>query len=231
MKKIWVLTLPLSIMLLSGMGWRYKSDHAGLKFFGTLEMTEYSLGARVAGKLTSVTVREGDQVEAGEVMATLDRFEQNQKDYLRTQKLFQKGGTTEQEVERAGLNVEDQRIISPVKGVVLIKVHELGEIVAAGAPVVVIGDRSDLWVKIYIPEGLINKMKLKQSAILHFDGLNESFSGFVNFIAPLAEFTPRNVQTAEERITQTFAVKIKIENPPDYLRPGVAADVTIDIQE
>ena len=68
---------------------------------------------------------------------------------------------------------------------------------------------------------------MDQKATLHFDGIQESFKGHISFIAHQAEFTPRNVQTPEERITQTFAVKVKIEEPPDYLRPGVSCDVTL----
>ena len=53
----------------------------------------------------------------------------------------------------------------------------------------------------------------------------------MSYIASQAEFTPRNVQTEEERITQTFAVKVTLDDPPEYLRPGVAADVTIQMEE
>ena len=67
-----------------------------------------------------------------------------------------------------------------------------------------------------------------QSAEIRFDGINEKFVGHVSFITPRAEITPRNVQTQEERVTQTFAVKVRLDSPVDYLRPGVAADVYFD---
>jgi HlyD family secretion protein len=105
---------------------------------------------------------------------------------------------------------------------VLVKVREVGETLPAGAPGVVVGDRNDMWVKIYVPEGMINQIVMGQSAAVTFDGLKESFQGHVSFVAPKAEFTPRNIQTPEERATQTFAVKITLDQPPAFLRPGIA---------
>ena len=198
-----------------------------LKFSGTLELTEHSLGAKVAGRISSLSVDEGSIVNKGEMIATLDRYEQAKRDYERTQEIFKQGGTTQQNLENSALTLEDQQVVSPVDGVVLVKVHEVGETLSAGSFVVVVGDRSSLWVRIYVPEGIINTIRMNQSATLRFDGLEQSFKGRVTFIASEAEFTPRNVQTREERVTQTFAVKITIDNPPDFLRPGVAAEVQL----
>ncbi len=199
-----------------------------MKFSGTLELTEHALGAKVAGRITTLTVQEGEDVKRGQLLSTMDRYEQARKDYERTQNLVKQGGATQQSLEYAALALDDQQIISPVDGVVLVKVHEVGETVSAGSPVVVVGDRSQLWVKIFVPEGWINTIRMGQPATLTFDGLRQSFKGHVSFIAPQAEFTPRNVQTAEERITQAFAVKVVLDEPPVNLRPGVAADVVID---
>jgi len=127
--------------------------------------------------------------------------------------------------------LEDQEVLSPADGVVLLKVREEGEVLSAGAAVVDIGDRSHLWVKIYVPEGLINRVRLDQPATLTVDGLKKTFKAHVSFIASKAEFTPRNIQTPEERITQTFAVKVTLDETPDDLRPGVAADVKLDLKE
>ena len=89
------------------------------------------------------------------------------------------------------------------------------------------GDRARYWVRIFVPEWMINRVRMGQSTKVKFDGLDQSFEGRVSFIASKAEFTPRNVQTAEERVTQMFAVKVDVEHPPEFLRPGVACDVII----
>lgn len=218
----------LFVLAILSNGCGYNSDSAGMKFSGVLELTEHALGAKVAGRLTTLNTDEGKTVLQGEQIATLDRYEQSQRDYARVENLFKQGGATAQDLEHALLAMEDQRIVSPIDGVVLVKVHEVGEIVPAGSALVVIGDRKSLWVRIYVPEGKINKIQIGQIARLAFDGLKENFKGHVSFIASQAEFTPRNVQTPEERITQTFAVKITLDQAPEYLRPGVAVDVTID---
>ncbi|MCB9757316.1 MAG: HlyD family efflux transporter periplasmic adaptor subunit [Candidatus Omnitrophica bacterium] len=218
----------ISAIIVLGIGCGYHSDFAEMKFSGTLELTEHALGAKAAGRLITVNVDEGQMVKQGQQLATMDRYQQNARDYQRIEKLFKQGGATQQDLEHAALAMEDQQIVAPIDGVVLVKVHEVGEVVAAGLPVVVIGDRQSLWVKIYVPEGQVNKIKMGQAARLSFDGLKETFRGQVSFIASQAEFTPRNVQTAEERITQTFAVKVTLKDAPQYLRPGVAVDVSIE---
>lgn len=197
------------------------------QFSGTVELDEHNVAALVPGRLVTLTADEGDKVKRGQLLGTLDRYEQAARDFERTQRLFDKGGATRQAVELAQLAVEDQAIRSPVDGVVLVRVHELGEVVASGSPVLVIGDRSHIWVRIYVPEGQINRIRQGQEAWAHLDGLRQGFKGHITFIADKAEFTPRNVQTAEERVTQTFSVKITLDQPPEFLRPGVAADVTL----
>ena len=201
-----------------------------LKFSGTLELTEHALGAKVSGQVASLSVDEGDTIQQGQVLATLDRYEQTKKDYERILNLFKEGGATQQSVEYSQLSMNDQEIVSSVNGVVLVKIHEVGETVSAGSPIVVVGDRSQLWVKVFVPEGQINRIQMGQPATLTFDGLKNSFKGHVSFIASQAEFTPRNVQTQEERITQAFAVKIILDDVKPYLRPGVVADVVIQTQ-
>ena len=225
MKLKFNILLGFSMVLILGCG---NFNTQRLKFSGTLELTEHVLGAKVAGRIASLSVEERDDVKLGQQLATLDRYEQVRKDYERSNNLVQQGGATEQSLEYATLALDDQQVVSPVDGVVLVKVHEVGETVQAGSAVVVVGDRSKLWVKIFVPEGLINTIQIGQPAKLSFDGLKQSFKGHVSFIASQAEFTPRNVQTPEERITQAFAVKIILDDAPSNLRPGVAADVVIE---
>lgn len=201
-----------------------------VKFSGTLELTEHSLGAKTGGRLVKLEVYEGSIVKAGQILGVLDRYQQTKRDYERLQEIYKQGGATQQELEYAALAIEDQQIVAPIDGIVLVKVREVGEVLTPGAPVVVLGDRSHLWIRIYVPQRLINRIKMDQPAELTFDGIQQKFKGHVSFVATQAEFTPRNVQTQEERITQTFAVKISLDQPPDFLRPGVAADVSLWIE-
>jgi len=202
-----------------------KKDFKDMTFSGTLEMTEHVLGAKVAGRLTTLNVKEGDWVTKGQLLATLDRYEENKKDYARTGVLYQNGGANQQSLEYAQLAVEDQEIIAPLDGVVLVKAAEIGEIIPSGGGVVVIGDTHDQWVKIFVTEDIMHALALNEQATIALDGTDKTYKGHVTFIADKAEFSPRNVQTPDERVTQTFAVKIAIDDADEHLHTGVAADV------
>jgi len=227
MNRKYIPLVVVALVLFIAVVYSHKPLPKMLKFSGTLELTEHAIGAKVAGRIATLAVKEGDEVKKDELLGTLDRYAQALRDHERAQRLLKEGGATQQSLEYAVLSLDDQMIASPVDGVILVKIHEVGETVAAGSPVVVVGDRSSLWVKIFVPEGWVNLIQMNQPATVSFDGLQQSFKGHVGFIASKAEFTPRNVQTQEERITQAFAVKVFLDEPNENLRPGVAADVTI----
>ncbi len=206
-------------------GCAQQKDIKSMTFSGTMELTEHVLGAKVAGRLVTLNVDEGDFVKKGQLLATLDRFEQSKKDYDRTAVLLKNGGANQQSLEYAQLTMEDQEVVSPIDGVVLIKDVETGEIIPQGGGVVVIGDMHDQWLKIYVSEDMVHQLSLNQQASIFVDGAKQPYKGHVTFIADKAEFTPRNVQTPEERVTQTIAVKITVDDPDENLHAGVAADV------
>ncbi len=197
-------------------------------FSGTIDLTEHVLGAKVAGRLDVLNVDEGDAVKKGQLLATLDRYGQCKKDLDREDLLFRNGGANQQSLEYAQLALQDQEIISPIDGVVLIKDAETGEILPAGGGVVVIGDPKDQWVKIFVAEDMVHQISLGQRARVLVDGARAPYQGHVTFIADKAEFTPRNIQTPEERATQTIAVKVSIDAADQYLHAGVSADVRFD---
>ena len=200
-------------------------DVFSLTFSGTLEMTEYSVGSPVPGRLARVFVDEEDDVRKGQIIAQLEHFEQAQKDYQRAEALVKSGGVSRQEYEHTKQAMDDQQAVSPVDGVVLVKVREPGEVVGAGAPIVVVGEQADTWIKVFIPEDLVSRLAAGQKARIFVDGLSRELAGHIISIATKAEFTPRNIQTPEERATQTFAVKVKVDDSTTPLRPGVTADV------
>ena len=117
---------------------------------------------------------------------------------------------------------------APQAGVVLRKHVEAGEIVAAGTPVVTLADLRNIWLRIYVPEPQIGRIKLGQAAEITGDAYRgKVYAGRVTFINSEAEFTPKNVQTQEERVKLIFAVKITVDNPDQELKPGMPADAKI----
>lgn len=118
---------------------------------------------------------------------------------------------------------------APFDGVVTIRHREPGEIVAPGSAVVTLLNRSDRWVRIYVPENRIGAVHLGSPAQITSDTYpDRTYGGVVVFVASEAEFTPKNVQTTEERVKLVYAVKVRIEDDPrDELKPGMAADVRL----
>jgi len=119
-------------------------------------------------------------------------------------------------------------LASPQAGVVLRKHVEPGEMIAAGVPVVTIADLAHIWLKIYIPEPQLGRVKLGQNVEIVTDSFRgKVYPGKVTFINSEAEFTPKNVQTQEERVKLVFAMKIGVDNPDQELKPGMPADARI----
>lgn len=117
---------------------------------------------------------------------------------------------------------------SPAAGVVAARNAEVGEIAKPGAPVLTITDLSEVTLTAYVPEGKIGLVKLGQKALVSVDSYpDESFAGEIIFISPRALFTPGNIQLKEEREKTVFAVKIKLNNREQKLKPGMSADARI----
>lgn len=124
--------------------------------------------------------------------------------------------------------LNDSIIYAPAPGVVLQKNVELGETVASGLPVYTIGDLSNPWIKVYIKEDKLGLIKLGQKAEITTDSYpGKKYEGTVTYISSEAEFTPKNVQTQEERVKLVFGVKVSVQNLNDELKPGMPADVKI----
>ena len=121
-------------------------------------------------------------------------------------------------------------ITAPVDGVVLARNIEPGEVVLSGATALTLGQLDNLTITVYIPENRYGEVKLGDQAQVSVDSFpNQAFYATVTRIADQAEFTPRNVQTAEGRQTTVFAVELSVQNPAGLLKPGMPADVTFGL--
>ncbi|ALA60241.1 HlyD family efflux transporter periplasmic adaptor subunit [Nitrospira moscoviensis] len=121
-------------------------------------------------------------------------------------------------------------LTAPVSGVVLVRQAELGEVVAPGTPVVTIADLDRLWVRGYINETDLGRIRWGQQATVRTDTYpDKEYKGRVSFIASQAEFTPKSVETHKERVTLVYRVKIDVENPNHELKPGMPVEVMIGV--
>ncbi len=130
----------------------------------------------------------------------------------------------------AGLQVQlDKRTLrSPIDGVVTGRSARAGEAAIAGATLLTIANLDEVRLTIYIPEGELGRIYLGQQVQVEVDSFpGQVFSGTVSYISSEAEFTPKNVQTEEDRVNMVFAVRIRLPNPDHLLKPGMPADAMI----
>jgi HlyD family secretion protein len=134
------------------------------------------------------------------------------------------------EVE-ARANVTDTRVVAPFDGTILRKLVEEGQVVAPGTPLVTFVDLSKLYVKVYLPEGEIAKVRLGNAARVYVDAFPKKyFEAAVSEVSQQAEFTPRDIHMKDERVKLVFAVKLALKDPQGFLKPGMPADSKIQWQ-
>lgn len=132
----------------------------------------------------------------------------------------------EQGANAAQLSLEKTIIKSPLNGMVLYRHVEPGQVVNPGAPIITLSNPEDLWIKVYVPDAELKIVKIGQAARVSVDAYpNQTFKGEVIYISDQAEFTPKNVQTKEERAKMVYAVKVKLNEGKDVLKAGMPADV------
>ncbi|MFQ5612812.1 MAG: HlyD family secretion protein [Anaerolineae bacterium] len=118
-------------------------------------------------------------------------------------------------------------LVAPRAGLVSTRIADPGELASPGATLLNLADLDRVTLTVFIPETQIGRVKLGQQALVTIDSVSQVFEGEVSFIANEAEFTPKNVQTQEERVNLVFAVEITLDNPEHILKPGMPADAEI----
>lgn len=155
------------------------------------------------------------------------------KNYARPEELKQSEANlkrAEASTELLRKNIRDSYILSPINGVVVQKFIEKGENVNPGASLFKISDLSIVDLIIYVSEVELGRVKLGQKSSISIDAFKDKkYEGQVVYISPEAEFTPKNIQTKDERTKLVFAVKIRIKNPNYELKPGMPADAIINL--
>ena len=124
--------------------------------------------------------------------------------------------------------IDDTVIVAPIDGVIQVKSAEVGEVLAAGTTVVSLGDLEHPWLRAYINETDLGRVKLNQPVRLKTDSYpNKAYQGRISFISPEAEFTPKQIQTKEERVKLVYRVKIEVANQEHELKNNMPIDAEI----
>jgi HlyD family secretion protein len=128
--------------------------------------------------------------------------------------------------------LDEMVAVSPIDGVVLVKAAEVGEVLAAGTPVVEIGDLDHPWLRGYIGEADLGRVKLDAQVNVTTDSFpGKVYPGRVSFISSEAEFTPKQIQTSSERVKLVYRIKIEVSNPGHELKLNMPSDAEILLQE
>jgi len=173
-----------------------------------------------------------------------------QTDYQRAENLLKAGSISAQERDtaktkndstkadmdsaRASLELAETRLgfadlASPLNGFVLVKSALAGEVVQEGAPVFTSIDLNNIWVTAYINETDLGRVKLNQKAYVMTDTYSgKRYDGWVSYISQEAEFTPKYIQTTEERVKLVYRIKVRVDNSSLDFKPGMPADAYID---
>ena len=118
----------------------------------------------------------------------------------------------------------DCQVFAPMDGVVTVRSREDGEMVSGGTTLLTLSRLDEVWLAIYVPEPRLVKVKVGQKAWVKADGMDKPVEGKVTFVSPEAEFTPKNVQTPNERAKLVYRVKITLANTNHAFKPGMPAD-------
>jgi multidrug resistance efflux pump len=183
--------------------------------------------AGIAAAQAQISVAEGQLAQA---QAGLDRLRAGATDeeiaMLQAQVSQAEAALDTAEAALKALDIELDRslLVAPSGGVILERMVHEGELAAPGAPLFTLADLDEVTLTVYVPEAELGRVSLGQPVEVNVDAYDELFPGQVSHIASRAEFTPKNVQTQEERVHMVFAVKIRLDNPEHFLKPGMPAD-------
>lgn len=121
--------------------------------------------------------------------------------------------------------IRDATITAPLSGTVTTKYFEAGETIPTGAAVVEIIDLEKMWTKVYVSVLLLPKIKVGQEVEIRIDGSDQTLTGYVSWISPKAEFTPKNILTKESRTSRVYAVKVNVNNRDRLLKHGMPVEI------
>ncbi len=231
------------------------SESTHIEGSGVIEVTEIEVASKIAGRIVSLPFDEGEEVTQGDLIAKLAYDELSaqklaalanltnaQKNLNRARELFTTGSISQREFDNAvaaynvakgnydyvSATISQAVLYAPISGVVLSRNLEVGELAFPGTSILTLADLSRAWIKIYVNETHIGRVKHGQKVLVFVDSYpDKSFTGKVVAIASKPEFTPKTIQTKEERVKLVFAVKVAIDNTGKELKPGMPADARI----
>jgi HlyD family secretion protein len=207
-------------------------------YAGTIEATEIDLSSRLTSVIASYEVKESDVVDAGKTLVTFTCEEEKlaadiaEKDFHRAEKLYHAGSTPQENYDRlkyqrdqAAEKLSWCNVRSPISGKILETYQEAGERVTPGTKLVTVADLSQVHAYFYVPQPLLAQLSLGMEITGRLPEMpGRTFAGKIAHIRDDAEFTPKNVQTRDERTRLVYGVKVNFANPDHILKPGMTIE-------
>lgn len=269
-----ILILALSLVIIAGSVIYFtkrkqeRENRKELVLYGNVDIRQVDLGFRVFGKVKELFCDEGDELEPGKLMATLDplpyeealrgseakvvALEFSLKNAVekakRRQEVVEGSVTLEDfhdavtdlevltaqlaeakaELERSQTDLEDTKLYCPNQGIVLTRIREPGSVLNPGQPVFTLSLKEPLWIRAYVSEKDLGLVAPGMKAKIYTD--TEAlplFTGYVGFISPVAEFTPKNVETVDLRTDLVYRLRIVVDHPTTKLHQGMPVTVKL----
>ena len=242
--KIRLIVAALVVLLVAGVAIRALLLREPFRYVGTIEATEVDISARVASAIDRVSVQEGDAVHRDQLLVTLTCEDikvsavQAERDFQRAAKLHKDGFIREDaydqfktQLQQARLRLEWCDVRAPLDATVLTRYREPGEVVSPGMKLLTLGDLRTPWAYVYVEQPMLARLQVGMDVTGILPELGKrSVSGKIIKINDEAEFTPKNVQTREERTRLVYGVKIEFANPEGLLKPGMPIEVELGVQ-
>jgi HlyD family secretion protein len=172
---------------------------------------------------TALGVAEGEADKATEELRLLERGPRPERIAAQRAALAQATAT----VQRIDATLAQSTLRAPFGGVIVVRHREPGEALSPGAPVLTLRDLGDRWVRLYVPGDEVGRLHVEQPATITADSYaDRRYAGTISYIASVAEFTPRNVQTTKDRVKLVYEVRVRVTGDAAAdLKPGIPADV------
>lgn len=232
--------VPMALLVIAAAVYLHIQNN---KFFyaGTVEATEVDVASQVASNVASLQADEGQAVTLGQPLLTLEGTDYKlaqslaNDDYNRGLKLYQSGSMPKEtfnhlksQKELSDLHVQWCAVTAPLNAIILTKYHQPGDWVGPGTKLFTLGDLSLVWCYFYVPQPILVKLSYGQkinASLAEMKG--KSFEGVITHINDEAEFTPKNVQTEQERTRLVYAIKVTFKNPDGLLKPGMTLEAEL----
>ncbi|MBF0300193.1 MAG: efflux RND transporter periplasmic adaptor subunit [Oligoflexia bacterium] len=238
-KKILIICVFITLLSIGGMRIYQNMLQDGV-YSGTIEATLIDISAQVSSTVSQVLVKEGENVDLNVPLVKLkceDIFvslDQAQKDWVRAQKLRREGSLSQENFEHSQSKFQELQvrkswcdISSPIKGTIIAVYKEKGELVLPGQKLLTIADLNELWCYIYLAAKEIKLVSLGKELTAYLPQFDKNIKIKVIHINPQAEFTPKNVQTREERERLVYGVKVLLEKSDLKTYPGMNLEVKL----